>query len=263
MRKPVIVFLFLFVVALFLRNARGEELENRVVRHAFKNGLVLLMVERHIAPTVSFQITYKAGSVNEYPGITGIAHLYEHMAFKGTEKVGTRDFKAERPVLAALDKAFGELKLERERGKEGNPKRIDELEKEMADLEKKEASYSMPNEVGEIYRRNGATGLNANTGKDFTNYVVSLPSNRLPLWIALESDRMTHPVLREFYKEKQVVLEERRMDRKFAGWQAVRSAHANRVLDSSVRPSRHRLEPGRSIAQPERDRRFFQGLLRH
>ena len=211
MRKPVIVFLFLFVVALFLHNARGEELENRVVRHAFKNGLVLLMVERHIAPTVSFQITYKAGSVNEYPGITGIAHLYEHMAFKGTEKVGTRDFKAERPVLAALDKAFGELKLEREQGKEGNPKRIDEHEKEMADLEKKEASYSMPNEVGEIYRRNGATGLNANTGKDFTNYVVSLPSNRLPLWIALESDRMTHPVLREFYKEKQVVLEERRM----------------------------------------------------
>ncbi len=211
MRKIVFVAVFLLTLFVLVFDGRSEDLSSRVIKHQFKNGLVLLMVERHTSPTVSFHITYKAGSVNEIPGITGIAHLYEHMAFKGTEKIGTKDYRAEKPILDALDKTFIQLKAERDRGEQGDPVKIKKLEEGMEALEKKEAKYSIPNEVGEIYRRNGASGFNASTGKDFTNYVVSLPSNRLPLWIALESDRMTHPVLREFYKEKQVVLEERRM----------------------------------------------------
>ncbi|MBI1824495.1 MAG: insulinase family protein, partial [Nitrospirae bacterium] len=211
MGKRLARILFVMVLLSPMFESRAEDLSSRVIKHSFKNGLVLLMVERHASPTVSFQITYKAGSVNEIPGITGIAHLYEHMAFKGTEKIGTKDYPSEKPVLESLDRTFAELKEERERGELGNAEKIKKLEATMDLLEKKESLYSIPNEVGEIYRRNGATGFNASTGKDFTNYTVSLPSNRLSLWIALESDRMTHPVLREFYKEKQVVLEERRM----------------------------------------------------
>ncbi|MHB8483175.1 MAG: M16 family metallopeptidase, partial [Nitrospiria bacterium] len=189
----------------------SEELSSRVVRHEFKNGLVLLMVERHTSPTISFNITYKAGSVDEQTGMTGIAHLYEHMAFKGTEKIGTKNYKLEKPVLDKMEKVFLQFKAERALGDRADSSKMKKLEKDLEALEKKGETFAIPNEIGEIYGRNGAVGFNASTGKDTTNYVVSLPSNRLSLWIALESDRMTHPVLREFYKEKQVVLEERRL----------------------------------------------------
>ena len=99
MRKISFVSVFIVTFIIFVGNGRTEDLSSRVIRHQFKNGLVLLMVERHTSPTVSFHITYKAGSVNEIPGITGIAHLYEHMAFKGTEKIGTKDYRAEKPIL--------------------------------------------------------------------------------------------------------------------------------------------------------------------
>jgi len=77
-------------------------------------------------------------------------------------------------------------------------------------LQNAAGQWVVPNELGSIYDRNGAVGFNASTGKDVTNYMVSFPANRLPLWVAVESDRMANPVLREFYKERDVVLEERR-----------------------------------------------------
>ena len=208
------VFIVTFMVLLWVSAplvCRGEELSRQVIKHEFKNGLVLLMVERHTSPTISFNITYKAGSVNEQTGITGIAHLYEHMAFKGTEKIGTKNYKLEKPVLDEMEKIFLQLKAQRALGDQADSLKIKKLEEALEELEKKGESFAVPNEIGEIYSRNGAVGFNASTGKDMTFYVVSLPSNRLSLWITLENDRMTHPVLREFYKEKQVVLEERRL----------------------------------------------------
>jgi len=186
-------------------------LANRVVEHRLSNGLQLLIVERHEVPIVSCTIVYKVGGVNEHPGITGVAHLYEHMAFKGTRKLGTKDYRKEAGVLEQLDRAWYDLRAEKERQTQADPEKLKTYEKKFLDLEQRSEAFVIPNEIGEIYERNGAVGLNATTGKDVTRYVVSLPANRLELWATIEADRMSHPVLREFYKEKQVVLEERRL----------------------------------------------------
>jgi predicted Zn-dependent peptidase len=187
------------------------DLAGRVVEHRFSNGLELVMVERHEAPVVSCMIAFKVGGVNERPGISGVAHLYEHMAFKGTRTLGTKDYRKEAMVLKRLDQAWNALRVEEDKGPRADRNRATEDEKRFRDLEQESEKYVVPNEIGEIYERNGAVGLNATTGKDMTRYVVSLPSNRLELWAAIESDRMVHTVLREFYKEKNVVLEERRL----------------------------------------------------
>ncbi len=188
----------------------AQTLADRVIEHTLSNGLRVLMVERHQVPTISFRIIYNVGSVNEVSGITGVAHLYEHMAFKGTRTLGTSDFEKEEKVLARIERLNDEILLETRKGSAADSERLKALEKKFVLLQKEARQWVIPNELGEIYDRNGAAGFNASTGRDVTSYIVSLPANRLPLWIAIESDRMTNPVLREFYKERDVVLEERR-----------------------------------------------------
>jgi len=208
-KKAIFVFTFA-LMSLWGAAASAQSLADRVVEKTLSNGLTVLMVERHQAPTISFQITYRVGSVNEYSGITGVAHLYEHMAFKGTERIGTSDYQKEKPILEALEQINRDLTEEEAKGAKADPARIKALREKFEALEKEEAKWVVTNELGELYDQNGAVGFNASTGRDVTSYVVSLPANRLPLWIAIEADRMAHPVLREFYKEREVVLEERR-----------------------------------------------------
>ncbi|MBI3994936.1 MAG: insulinase family protein [Nitrospirae bacterium] len=193
-----------------VRSARGG-LADRVVEHRLSNGLQLLLVERRQVPIVSCMIAYKVGGVNERPGNTGVAHFFEHLAFKGTRSLGTKDFRREFVLLQRMDRAWSNLRKEQEKGAKADPARLAAHRKRLEDLERESEKYIVPNEIGEIYEQNGAVGLNATTGKDMTRYVVSLPANRLELWAAIESDRMSHAVLREFYKEKNVVLEERRL----------------------------------------------------
>ena len=188
----------------------AQSLADRVVEKTLSNGLTVLMVERHQAPTISFQVTYRVGSVNEHSGITGVAHLYEHMAFKGTERLGTSDYQKEKPILESLESLNREVTLEKAKGSKADPSRLKALDEKFKALEQEGEKWVVTNELGELYDRNGAVGFNASTGRDVTSYVVSLPANRLPLWMAIESDRMAHTVLREFYKEREVVLEERR-----------------------------------------------------
>ncbi|MEW6681519.1 MAG: pitrilysin family protein [Nitrospirota bacterium] len=186
-------------------------LEGRVVDRTLDNGMRVLIVKRPAVPTVSYNLTVRAGSVDEPGGQSGLAHLFEHMAFKGTERIGTRDFSAERPLLEELDRL--EVDLQRELALPRNPdtKRLAELRRRFAEVQDRARALVEPNEYGAIYDRQGAVGLNASTGADLTRYVVSLPANRLPLWIALEADRFSRPVFREFYTERDVVLEERRL----------------------------------------------------
>ncbi|MFQ5579100.1 MAG: M16 family metallopeptidase [Nitrospiria bacterium] len=190
--------------------AGAQTLADRVIEHTLSNGLRVLMVERHQVPTISFRIIYNVGSVNEVSGITGVAHLYEHMAFKGTRTLGTTDFEKEEKVLARIEKLNGAILLEGRKGAGANQQKLKALQEKFVLLQEEARQWVIPNELGEIYDRNGAVGFNASTGRDVTSYIVSLPANRLPLWVAIESDRMANPVLREFYKERDVVLEERR-----------------------------------------------------
>ena len=211
-RKGVGAFYAFILLSLSLIAAplSAQTLSDRVVAHTLSNGLRVLMVERHQVPTISFQVTYKVGSTNEHSGITGVAHLYEHMAFKGTRTLGTSDYEKEKKVLDEIERVNQEFIREGAKGTEADPKRLAELKKQFEALELDARKWVVSNELGDLYDRNGSVGFNATTGRDVTSYTVSLPSNRLPLWMAIESDRMANTVLREFYKEREVVLEERR-----------------------------------------------------
>ena len=197
--------------------AATPSLAERVVEHRLANGLTVLMVERHQTPVVSINITFAVGGINEQVGQTGLAHLYEHMAFKGTRVVGTKNYDKEKPILDELALVGTELdQRQRDVATKGDATAeeraaIESLQKRLLDLQTQAAQYVVGNEMALLYQRHGGVGLNASTGKDVTRYMISLPSNRLPLWAAIESDRMANPVLREFYKERGVVMEERRL----------------------------------------------------
>jgi len=203
---------------LSLLYAATPSLAERVIEHRLANGLTVLMVERHQTPVVSINITFAVGGINEQVGQTGLAHLYEHMAFKGTRVVGTTNYEKEKPILDELALVGTELdQRQRDMATKGDDATAEEraaiesLQKRLLDLQTQAAQYVVGNEMALLYQRHGGVGLNASTGKDVTRYMISLPSNRLPLWAAIESDRMANPVLREFYKERGVVMEERRL----------------------------------------------------
>jgi len=214
------MLLLALAVSLDLSHAASPGLADRVVEQKLANGLTVLMVERHQTPVVSLNMTFRVGGVNEQVGQTGLAHLYEHMAFKGTRTVGTKDYEKERPILEELFRVGTELE-QRQRelarknaGKSASHEErtaIEGLQKRFTELQEKAGQFVAGNEMALLYQRHGGVGLNASTGKDLTRYTISLPANRLPLWAALEADRMAHPVLREFYKERGVVMEERRL----------------------------------------------------
>ncbi|MDF2459142.1 MAG: putative Peptidase [Nitrospira sp.] len=203
-----------------LSAAGSSGLADRVIEHKLANGLTVLLVERHQAPVVSINMTFGVGGVNEQVGQTGLAHLYEHMAFKGTRTVGTKNYEKEKPILDELHRVGTELEQrQRELARRtadltvdpAEARTIESLQKRFKELQDQAAQYVAGNEMALLYQRHGGVGLNASTGKDLTRYVISLPANRLPLWAAIESDRMASPVLREFYKERGVVMEERRL----------------------------------------------------
>ena len=188
-----------------------ERFEEKVTRFTLKNGLTFIVLERHEAPVVSFHTYADVGAVDEVKGITGMAHLFEHLAFKGSRNVGTKDYKAEEEAMTKMDALFLDIKKERRKEEQTDGKRLQELQKRLEEAQQEAASHLVPDEFEEALSRAGSTGLNASTSWDATRYTVSLPSNKVELWMSLESDRFLNPVLREFYKERNVVMEERRL----------------------------------------------------
>lgn len=186
------------------------DLESQVREFTLPNGLTFLVLERHEAPVFSFRTFVDAGGVDEVAGITGVAHMFEHMAFKGTRTVGTTDYEAEARALDAVDAAWEALFAERQKGYEADSTRLASLENTFKEAQEAASAFVVSNDFSKLLDENGAVGVNAYTSMDNTNYFYSLPSNRLELWARLESDRLTHPVLREYYKEREVVQEERR-----------------------------------------------------
>lgn len=189
-------------------SAQAIHLRDLVVEQTLSNGMKVLVLERHQSPTVSLYLRFRVGMVDE--GGKGIAHLLEHMLFKGTATVGTKNFQEEKKLLDQIDQAGQRLDSEKKKGKAASPEIISELEGKLKDLQKQASQYVVTDEMSLLYTENGAVGLNASTGADVTTYQVSLPSNRVKLWARLESDRFEDPVFREFYSERDVVSEERR-----------------------------------------------------
>jgi len=185
--------------------------EKRITLKRLDNGLTVIICERPEAPVFSFDTHVDVGSVQDPMGQTGMAHMFEHMAFKGTDKIGTTDYAAEKTALAKVEQAYAAYIEERDKSVGRNDQKLKELQKAWQDAIAEAQKYVKPNEFPQILESNGAEGLNANTSLDETAYHYSLPQNRLELWAYLESTRFIHPVMREFYKERNVVIEERRM----------------------------------------------------
>src|SRR5438270_379843 len=185
--------------------------EKRITLKKLPNGLTIMIMERPEAPVFSFFTYVRVGSTQDPEGQAGLAHMFEHMAFKGTDKIGTSNYTAEKPLLDKIDAAYKAWDYERRKETGKDPKKVEALEKEFNDLVEQAQKFVHPNEFGEIVERNGGVDLNAFTNNDETAYHYSFPSNDLELWAYLESERFLHPVFREFYKERDVVVEERRM----------------------------------------------------
>ncbi len=188
-----------------------DEFEQRLTEFTLDNGLKFLLLERHEAPVVSFHIYADVGAVDEVTGITGIAHILEHMAFKGTKNIGTQNWKAEAKALAHADEIYARIKVERRKGDKADQSRLAELHKQLEKAQEEAGKYVIHDQFDEIYTQAGGAGLNASTSWDATRYIISLPSNKIELWMLMESDRFLNPVLREFYKERSVITEERRL----------------------------------------------------
>ena len=183
----------------------------QVTSATLANGMKVLLVERHDAPVVAFHVMFKVGSVDEEAGKTGLAHMFEHMIFKGTKRLYSADWKKEKPWFDEVERRARLLLDEQEKGPRADAARLKELAASLAEAQAEEEKYIVREEYEKLYEMNGAEGLNAYTAEDRTAYLVSLPSNRLEFWMAMEAERLRDPVLREFYKERDVVMEERRM----------------------------------------------------
>lgn len=185
-----------------------DRVKNEISEFRLDNGMKFIVLERHRAPVISFLLYADVGGANEPDGQTGVAHYLEHLAFKGTQKIGTTNYAAEKPLLEKLDRLFQEIEAAK---KEGDEEKKAELAMEFDRVQEEASKYVKQNELGKIVGQSGGVGINAATSADGTFYFYSLPSNKLELWMSLESERFLEPVFREFYKEKQVILEERRL----------------------------------------------------
>ncbi len=185
----------------------GKYLEESVFTTSLSNGIKVILLNRGYTPTLALNISFKVGSVEESYRTMGVAHLLEHMLFKGTDRIGTRDYKKEKKIMDRIEAIGSTLDILRLR----NPRneRIPVLEKKLKALEKEQDQYIINSPYDKIYSSEGGVGLNASTSRDKTEYYVELPASRLELWASLESERLRNPVLRQFYLERDAVLEER------------------------------------------------------
>jgi predicted Zn-dependent peptidase len=218
------LFLRLVLVLMLLpTTATGQEV--RVVEHELENGLKLLLVPRAGDPNIAVGWIARVGSVYERPGITGVAHLFEHMMFKGTHTVGTQDIQQDLMIIEQLDAIRSSLEIEEAKllqayrlgqiNELNDPavrsERHVELLEQFSGLLEKQSELVIKEDFSRLYSSQGASGMNAGTSYDFTIYFVNVPANKLELWFWMEADRLLNPVFREFYAERDVVHEERRL----------------------------------------------------
>ncbi len=204
-----------FVLAAF---ARAADVTLDVKEHVLSNGMKILMIPKPGVPRVVCHIYFKVGSINERPGITGSAHVHEHLMFKGTEVMGVTDYAKESEIDRKIDELMSRVYREKYWKKDGDAAQIAAWQKEVDELAKAQKAYIIKDDLWTQYMKNGGTGLNASTSQETTGYYVTLPSNKVELQMLMESDRMMNARFREFYSEKDVIMEERRLSENQPGY---------------------------------------------
>jgi predicted Zn-dependent peptidase len=213
-RIPRTAVVFLTVLVLAIASARSQDLksfEKKITAKVLPNGLTLIICERPEAPVFSYSTFVDAGDVNDPSGESGLAHMFEHLAFKGTSEIGTTDYAAEKVALAKVEAANDAYEAEYLKFVGRDENKLKQLKQAFLQAQEEAEKYVIPNQFTDVADRNGAHELNAETGLDETMFFWSMPENRLELWAWLESSRLADTVPREFYKERDVVIEERRM----------------------------------------------------
>jgi predicted Zn-dependent peptidase len=212
-RTPRAPGLILFLVVTFILagapRASSFDLAERVRSFTLDNGLKVVYLERKGAPIFAAHMAFTVGGVEERSGFSGTAHLLEHMLFKGTERLGSLDWEKEKPLLAKVNRLGAERDEATLRGAPQGE--IDDLTAQLRQAEVEHKKYVVSEIYSKIYSSAGGVGYNAGTSKDLTSYMIRLPANKLELWAWVESQRMKHSVFREYYAERDVVMEERRM----------------------------------------------------
>jgi predicted Zn-dependent peptidase len=199
------------LVPAMLSGQNLADIEKRVTEFKLANGLTFVVYERHQAPVVSFFSRVNAGSADDPKGQSGLAHMFEHMAFKGTTTIGTLNGAAEKAAMAEVEAAYDAVSAEKSKGLQADQAKLKSLEEALQAAIKKANGFVDKERFTKVLEENGAVGLNAFTSLDETAYIMSLPANKLELWFALEADRFLNPVFREFYNERGVIREEYRM----------------------------------------------------
>ena len=240
-RNRFCLFLAGLIIFCWAAPAWAIDLEKKVIKAKLDNGLTVLMLERKFSPTVSLYIRYRVGAVDEVKGQSGAAHVLEHMMFKGTTTIGTKNYAAEKKLLTQIEQIGSALDNERMRQTNIDQKRIEQLAVSLKQLQSDHRRYYVPNEIDRLYTENGGLDMNASTGQDVTTYHISLPANKIELWARIEADRLLNPVFREFYTERDVIQEERR--------QSVETS-PDGLYGSSLWRSYYRLTSGFNLHEP-------------
>jgi len=198
------IFIICFCCVTAFANAKPLNPLRKLKEVTLKNGMHLLMLPRHSAPIIAGGWVVNVGSANEHKGITGMSHMFEHVMFKGSETIGTKDYNKEKGINAEVASLRKQRQLvgdgiTQERLSSAIKKKQEELDK----LYKKSEYFN-------IYAQHGGDRINAYTTRDHTAYFLTLPANKLELFMWMESDRLINPVFREFYTERDAVLAERK-----------------------------------------------------
>ena len=201
------LFLLLSTLNPWLAEASPETVKVDVQEFKLKNDMLFLIVERPTTPQVACRIAIRAGSAFESTGKTGIAHMLEHMMFKGTKNFGTTDFKRDFELQELIDAAYRVI-LEEKNKRHPDQDLIQTKLAEMDRLRQEVQKIYVPQVFSSQLGRNGAVGVNAFTTTDQTQFKVAVPSDMLEQWFSIISEQLFEPSFREFYLEKEVIQRE-------------------------------------------------------
>ncbi|MFC1853727.1 M16 family metallopeptidase [candidate division CSSED10-310 bacterium] len=222
-KKPSYMFVLAHLLAIFILGASSQaqeqwKLEDHVAEFVLDNGMTILVVERHDTPLAFCNLYYNVGSVREDPGITGISHLLEHMMFKGTNIIGVKDLEKDKTINQEIEELENKIYQEKFWKQHPDMQAIKDWETRVSELQAQEKECIVKDEFWTLTLGSGATFVNAATSQDMTGYYITLPANKIELQMVLESDRMVNSFFREFYTEKEVVREERRLSENSPGF---------------------------------------------
>jgi predicted Zn-dependent peptidase len=178
------------------------ELQKAISEFTLPNGVHFIVAERHQSPVVSFHTLVNVGSLQDPSGETGLAHMFGLMAFKGTETIGTRNWPEEKKALDAAEEACDRMEAEVNKGASADQTRVDLLRAQFRLAVDNARRLSGSSESRHILEENGAVSLAASVSAAASEYAYSFPSNRAELWFLMESQRLMHPVFRDFYAER-------------------------------------------------------------